>query len=154
MTFLAVAIAYVMQKTPYVFPIIGGRKVEHLHANIEALDITLSEEHIEEIESAHPFDVGFPHNMVVSSTLAPDHCVTDRVKFRVTGRGTHHCTNLQATLRSGLSSKQSSRRWQASSRNVIEVYTSSVSTHVDGSVTHSLIVKPVYYPCKPFTGRH
>nr|BAB83608.1 arylalcohol dehydrogenase [Trametes versicolor] len=60
----AVAIAYVMQKTPYVFPIIGGRKVEHLHANIEALDITLSEEHIEEIESAHPFDVGFPHNMV------------------------------------------------------------------------------------------
>lgn len=26
----AVAIAYVMQKVPYVFPIIGGRKVEHL----------------------------------------------------------------------------------------------------------------------------
>ncbi|PBK99004.1 hypothetical protein ARMGADRAFT_1124135 [Armillaria gallica] len=25
-------------KTPYVFPIIGGRKVEHLKANIEALD--------------------------------------------------------------------------------------------------------------------
>ena len=64
---LAVAIAYVMQKTPYVFPIIGGRKVEHLHANIEALDITLSEEHIDEIENAHPFDIGFPHNMVVSS---------------------------------------------------------------------------------------
>ena len=26
---LLVAIAYVMQKTPYVFPIVGARKVEH-----------------------------------------------------------------------------------------------------------------------------
>lgn len=51
MWLLAVAIAYVMQKTPYVFCIIGGRKVEHLHENIEALNITLSEEYINEIES-------------------------------------------------------------------------------------------------------
>ena len=35
-----VAIAYVMHKTAYVFPIIGGRKVEHLLANLEALDIS------------------------------------------------------------------------------------------------------------------
>ena len=41
-----VAIAYVMQKTPYVFPIVGGRKVEQLHANIEALGIALSPAHI------------------------------------------------------------------------------------------------------------
>lgn len=26
----SVALAYVMNKTPYVFPIIGGRKIEHL----------------------------------------------------------------------------------------------------------------------------
>ena len=39
----AVAIAYVMQKTPYVFPIIGCRKTEQLRANIEALDVRLSE---------------------------------------------------------------------------------------------------------------
>ncbi|KAF8814288.1 Aldo/keto reductase [Phlegmacium glaucopus] len=37
----SVAIAYLMQKTPYVFPIIGGRKVEHLLANLEALEIFL-----------------------------------------------------------------------------------------------------------------
>ncbi|KAI0790736.1 aryl-alcohol dehydrogenase [Abortiporus biennis] len=59
----AVAIAYVMQKTPYVFPIIGGRKVEHLHANIEALDIRLEKEHIEYLESIVPFDKGFPYNV-------------------------------------------------------------------------------------------
>ncbi|KAI0033212.1 Aldo/keto reductase [Vararia minispora EC-137] len=58
----AVAIAYVMQKTPYVFPIVGGRKVEHLHANIEALSISLSKEHIAYIESIVPFDLGFPGN--------------------------------------------------------------------------------------------
>ncbi|KAK7687682.1 hypothetical protein QCA50_008898 [Cerrena zonata] len=56
----SVAIAYVMQKTPYVFPIIGGRKVEHLHQNIEALDIALTTEHIQYLESILPFEVGFP----------------------------------------------------------------------------------------------
>ncbi|KAG7444509.1 Aldo/keto reductase [Guyanagaster necrorhizus] len=60
----AVAIAYVMQKGPYVFPTIGGRKVEHLKANIEALDITLTEENIAFLESARPFDPGFPNNMI------------------------------------------------------------------------------------------
>lgn len=62
----AVAIAYVMQKTPYVFPIIGGRKVEHLHANIEALNIALTPEHIKRIEGAVPFELGFPTAFVVS----------------------------------------------------------------------------------------
>ncbi|KAI0071466.1 aryl-alcohol dehydrogenase [Panus rudis PR-1116 ss-1] len=61
-TIQAVAIAYVMQKVPYVFPIIGGRKVEHLHANIEALEIALTPEHIKFLESILPFDLGFPYN--------------------------------------------------------------------------------------------
>ncbi|KAK0213815.1 NADP-dependent oxidoreductase domain-containing protein [Armillaria fumosa] len=60
----AVAIAYVMHKTPYVFPIIGGRKVEHLEANLKALDISLSKEQIEYLESALPFDPGFPTTMI------------------------------------------------------------------------------------------
>ncbi|KAF9064057.1 NADP-dependent oxidoreductase domain-containing protein [Rhodocollybia butyracea] len=64
----AVAIAYVMQKTPYVFPIIGGRKIENLKDNLEALDITLSEEQIEELESVVPFDIGFPVNFIGDGT--------------------------------------------------------------------------------------
>ncbi|TDL16831.1 Aldo/keto reductase [Rickenella mellea] len=56
----AVAIAYLLQKTPYVFPIIGGRKVEHMLANIEALTITLTPEQIKFIEGVLPFDPGFP----------------------------------------------------------------------------------------------
>lgn len=62
----AVAIAYVMQKAPYVFPVIGGRKVEHLEANLEALEIVLSPEHIKYLESIVPFDPGFPITMIVS----------------------------------------------------------------------------------------
>lgn len=65
-TFASVAIAWVMQKTPYVFPVIGGRKVEHLKSNIKALDIALSDEHIEKIESAVPFFKGSLYAAFVS----------------------------------------------------------------------------------------
>ncbi|KAL5512625.1 hypothetical protein ACEPAG_3278 [Sanghuangporus baumii] len=64
----AVAIAYVMQKTPYVFPIIGGRKIEHLMANIEALKFSLSDEQIRYIESILPFDEGFPMYFIGDGT--------------------------------------------------------------------------------------
>ena len=59
-----------MQKTPYVFPIIGGRKVEHLIANLEALDISLSDEHIKEIDNAVPFIPSYPYKYCVSNTAA------------------------------------------------------------------------------------
>ncbi|KAK7050833.1 putative aryl-alcohol dehydrogenase aad14 [Paramarasmius palmivorus] len=60
----AVAIAYVMQKTTYVFPILGGRKVEHLEANLEALNISLSDDHVKYLESQLPFDPGFPMDLL------------------------------------------------------------------------------------------
>lgn len=69
-TFNTVAIAYVMQKTPYVFPIVGGRKVEQLHDNLEALSIALTPEHIAYLESILPFDLGFPSNFIVSAQFS------------------------------------------------------------------------------------
>ena len=60
----AVALAYVMAKAPMVFPIVGGRKVEHLKDNIQALKIGLTEEQIEFLEKVKPLDVGFPNNFV------------------------------------------------------------------------------------------
>ncbi|KAG5659879.1 hypothetical protein KAF25_003401, partial [Fusarium avenaceum] len=56
----SVALSYVLHKTPYVFPVIGGRKLEHLKANIEALNLELTEQDVELIENAAPFDIGFP----------------------------------------------------------------------------------------------
>jgi len=56
----AVALAYVLQKAPYVFPIVGGRKIEHLQDNIGALEINPSEVQIAYLESQSPFSPGFP----------------------------------------------------------------------------------------------
>eukprot|EP01099_Mayorella_cantabrigiensis_P008160 TRINITY_DN752_c0_g2_i2.p1 TRINITY_DN752_c0_g2~~TRINITY_DN752_c0_g2_i2.p1 ORF type:complete len:223 (-),score=53.67 TRINITY_DN752_c0_g2_i2:68-736(-) len=60
----AVALAYVMSKAPYVFPIVGGRKIEHLQDNIKALSIKLTEEQIKYLESVKSFDPGFPHDFL------------------------------------------------------------------------------------------
>lgn len=59
-----------MQKVPYVFPIIGGRKVEHLHANIEALEIALSDEQIKFLGDVVPFNKGFPYGYFVRHVLS------------------------------------------------------------------------------------
>ncbi|KAF8264445.1 NADP-dependent oxidoreductase domain-containing protein [Lactarius quietus] len=63
-----VAIAYHLHKLPYVFPIIGGRKVEQLKENLAALDISLTAEQVKRIEDATPFDPGFPHTMIGNGT--------------------------------------------------------------------------------------
>ncbi|CEJ58148.1 Putative Aad6p (Fragment) [Penicillium brasilianum] len=59
----AVALAYLLAKAPYVFPIIGGRKIQHLHDNIQALSLRLSQEEIKYLESVGDFDPGFPYDM-------------------------------------------------------------------------------------------
>ena len=62
-----IAQAYVMQKTTYVFPIIGLRKVEHLDGAIEGLKVALTDEDIDRIDSAYDFDHGFPHTFLSGS---------------------------------------------------------------------------------------
>ncbi|KAH7305927.1 aldo/keto reductase [Stachybotrys elegans] len=68
----SVAMAYVMAKTPYVFPIVGCRTVDHLKGNIEALSINLSGEDIKEIEGANSFDPGFPMTMLYGPVIPED----------------------------------------------------------------------------------
>ncbi|KAJ5474137.1 hypothetical protein N7475_003703 [Penicillium sp. IBT 31633x] len=60
----AIALAYVLCKAPNVFPLVGGRKVEHLHDNIRALSIRLTEKQIGFLEAATSFDIGFPSNFI------------------------------------------------------------------------------------------
>lgn len=50
-----------MSQAPYIFPIIGGRKIENLKSNIAALQVDLTEEEMKEIESAAPVSLGYPH---------------------------------------------------------------------------------------------
>lgn len=60
----AIALAYVLCKAPNVFPLVGGRKIEHLKDNIQALTIRLTEKQISFLEQATEFDVGFPNNFI------------------------------------------------------------------------------------------
>ncbi|PKS10085.1 hypothetical protein jhhlp_003382 [Lomentospora prolificans] len=61
-----VALAYIRQKAKgvNVFPLVGGRKVEHLESNIAALSIRLTDEQIDQIDSIKEFDIGFPLNFI------------------------------------------------------------------------------------------
>ncbi|ROV95706.1 hypothetical protein VMCG_07586 [Cytospora schulzeri] len=68
---LAVALAYVMQKTTYMFPIVGGRQVKHLQGMIDALIVALMDEEIDKVESAYEFDAGLPHTFL-SGTMFQD----------------------------------------------------------------------------------
>ena len=101
-----VAIAYVLHKTPYVFPMIGGRKVEHLKQNVEALDISLSAEQIQRIDDANPIDLGFPYTVIVRTpTQLPDMSSVaellyrDRVRKRRTLDRACHCILTTASPR-------------------------------------------------------
>ena len=67
----AIALAWVMSKAPRVFPIVGGRKIEHLHDNIKALSIKLTDTQIQYLESIRPFADEYP-----ASFAGPDPNVT------------------------------------------------------------------------------
>jgi aryl-alcohol dehydrogenase-like predicted oxidoreductase len=58
-------------QAPYVFPICGGRKIDHLKSNIEALGVDLSGEDIREIEGAFKFDLGYPHSTLSGARDKP-----------------------------------------------------------------------------------
>ncbi|KAL7794460.1 NADP-dependent oxidoreductase domain-containing protein [Trichoderma ceciliae] len=60
----SIALAWARTKAPYVFPIVGGRKIEHLRANIDALGIDLTDEEKAAIEIAVPFDLGYPQTFL------------------------------------------------------------------------------------------
>ncbi|KAE8400804.1 Norsolorinic acid reductase B [Aspergillus pseudonomiae] len=67
---LQVALAYVVRKAPYVFPIVGVRKVEHLMGVEPAIHISLTDAEVSAIENAYEFDPGFPHTFLSGSMFA------------------------------------------------------------------------------------
>ncbi|UQC82726.1 norsolorinic acid reductase [Colletotrichum lupini] len=55
---------YVFHKAPHVSPIVGGRKVDYIRIRIEALSLWLAREDLDDIETAYPFDICFPYNLL------------------------------------------------------------------------------------------
>uniref|UniRef100_A0A8H7TV83 NADP-dependent oxidoreductase domain-containing protein n=1 Tax=Bionectria ochroleuca TaxID=29856 RepID=A0A8H7TV83_BIOOC len=60
----SVALSWARTKGPYIFPVVGGRKIEHLRGSIEALGLELTKEEIAVIEKAVPFDFGYPQTIL------------------------------------------------------------------------------------------
>jgi aryl-alcohol dehydrogenase-like predicted oxidoreductase len=56
-TIQQIALAYVMHKTRNVFPMIGFRKVENLIENLKALDICLTNEQMQRLDSVKELDI-------------------------------------------------------------------------------------------------
>jgi len=69
----AIALAYVRAKAHNVFPLVGGRKTEHLDDNIRALSIKLTPEQVDFLEGVTNFDIGFPNDFI-----GPDPHVTGK----------------------------------------------------------------------------
>lgn len=60
----SLALAYVMHKYPYVYPIVGGRNIKHLEGNVAALELELTDEEVKQIDDSTNFEVGFPMNFI------------------------------------------------------------------------------------------
>jgi len=60
----AIATAFVLAKTPYVFPILGGRKVSQLEDNIKGLEVKLTDADLKVLEEASPLARPFPYDMI------------------------------------------------------------------------------------------
>jgi hypothetical protein len=58
------ALAYLFKQSPYVCPIVGVQTVAHVEAMPEALHVQLSDEDIDAIHGAAPFDPLFPMNFL------------------------------------------------------------------------------------------
>ena len=64
----SIALAYVMHAAPDVYPIVGGRNVNHLKGNIEALKIRLSDEEYAHIQEASGWQPKFPNSFLFGGT--------------------------------------------------------------------------------------
>lgn len=59
-----VAIAWTMHRSRVVHPILGARRLDQLEDNLAALDVSLTDEVVERLESVTGFEVGFPTNFI------------------------------------------------------------------------------------------
>lgn len=62
-----VALAYILDKEPFVFPVVGARKTSHIEGSIAGLSTSLTEGEIAQIDRAYDFDPGFPYTFLSGS---------------------------------------------------------------------------------------
>ncbi|WP_306361087.1 aldo/keto reductase [Nocardia sp. CC227C] len=66
-----VALAWTRHRSPAVLPIVGVSGAAQLTENLGAVDLTLPEETVEFLETAAPFELGFPGDFIAGCDTAP-----------------------------------------------------------------------------------
>ncbi len=61
-----VALAWLRTRPGSIVPILGARRLSQIRDNLNSLDVTLSEEHLRQLDEASRIDLGFPHNFLAS----------------------------------------------------------------------------------------
>ncbi|KAK5200115.1 hypothetical protein LTR92_000656 [Exophiala xenobiotica] len=87
-----VALAYIMHKEPYVYPIVGGSKISHIKGNVEGLSTSLTADEMDQIDKAYDFDPGFPYTFL-SGTMVQG--------FGTPQRGASHASEVRWTMAQG-----------------------------------------------------
>jgi len=64
-----VALNWVRQQPGVIIPIIGAKTEKQLKDNLECLNFTLSEKHLNQLSEASKIDLGFPHDFLASETI-------------------------------------------------------------------------------------
>lgn len=87
-----------MHKTTHVYPILGVRSIDQLNENISALDVHLTPQHLEFIDSVLPFSLGAPHDVIVRA-----HCLHSMSSVLLTpdstqGVGTAPSASIRAAI--------------------------------------------------------
>jgi len=55
------AIAWMLEKSPNIFPIIGSRKLDQIKDAMESVEVNIPTEIYERLENVSAIDLGFPH---------------------------------------------------------------------------------------------
>ncbi|KFY84605.1 hypothetical protein V500_09169 [Pseudogymnoascus sp. VKM F-4518 (FW-2643)] len=155
-TIAAVALAYLLVKAPYVFPIIGCRTLAHLEGNIGALGLELGDEDVKEIEAAKVFDVGYP-GTIFGKDLESQWLPGMAGKFDSNG-GTPALLSDNIWMKPGyqarillscLSTSESAESKMRPSKDESETWYYGIDARMD--VVSMLVARSSTYPFQPFT---
>ncbi|WP_026100128.1 aldo/keto reductase [Fortiea contorta] len=64
-----VALAWLRAQSGVMIPIIGARKASQFQDNLASLDVTLSPEHLERLNTISQIELGFPHDFLQNDTI-------------------------------------------------------------------------------------
>ena len=64
-----VALNWLVQQPGGTIPIVGARKLSHVEDNLQAVDFTLTAEHLERLNQVSSFNLPFPHNFLTPQLI-------------------------------------------------------------------------------------